>query len=185
MGIESGSRFRLPLLCDIKTVVLYVDQIVFMSLIRSSTSFLHTAPTSVSRTFWRRGRTDLGETDSSSTTMERNVSVSSRSAPSSPQIPHQMPSLWAFSATPEQGYQRRRAEEHHEHRGDRGGYIRELCIEDEDHPSTRFCAEVEDPRFKSKNDYVQDLHDHESAPSLRESSNISEAFFRYSVMERC
>ena len=39
----------------------------------------------------RRGRTLVGETDSSSIPRRRNVSVRLRSAPSSPQMPHQMP----------------------------------------------------------------------------------------------
>ena len=72
-------------------------QIVFASLIRSPRSFSRTTRTWVSRTFWRSGRTLLGDTESSSRPMARNSSVSSRSAPSSPQIPHQMPSLWALS----------------------------------------------------------------------------------------
>ena len=39
----------------------------------------------------RRGRTLVGETDSSSIPRRRNVSVRLKSAPSSPQMPHQMP----------------------------------------------------------------------------------------------
>ena len=49
------------------------------------------------RTFSRSGSTAGGLTDSSSTPMRRKVSVKVRSAPSSPQIPTQMPALWPFS----------------------------------------------------------------------------------------
>ena len=54
---------------------------------------------SVMRTALRSGSTERGVTESSSTPMARNVSVRARSAPSSPQMPTQMPFLWAFSVT--------------------------------------------------------------------------------------
>lgn len=55
--------------------------------------------TSVSRMALRSGRILSGDTDSSSTPMARNSRVNVESAPSSPQIPVQMPALWEFSTT--------------------------------------------------------------------------------------
>ena len=52
---------------------------------------------SASRMILRTGRMQAGETDNSSTPIFRNVSVRVVSAPNSPQIPHQIPSLCAFS----------------------------------------------------------------------------------------
>lgn len=46
----------------------------------------------------RSGRTEDGETDSSSMPMARKVSSRETSAPSSPQMPIQMPAAWAASA---------------------------------------------------------------------------------------
>ena len=49
-------------------------------------------------TFLTRSTID-GATDSSSSPIRRNSSVSSRSAPSSPQMPDHLPYLWALSVT--------------------------------------------------------------------------------------
>ena len=51
-----------------------------------------------SRIFFLSGNTIAGDTDSSSSPIFRNSSVSSRSAPSSPQIPIHFPSACALSA---------------------------------------------------------------------------------------
>ena len=51
---------------------------------------------SISRIILRIGSTKVGETESSSTPISIKVSVNDISAPSSPQIPAQIPSLCAF-----------------------------------------------------------------------------------------
>ena len=54
---------------------------------------------SISLTIFLTGRTKVGDTDSSSSPISTNLSVSVLSAPSSPQIPAQIPSLCALSTT--------------------------------------------------------------------------------------
>lgn len=54
---------------------------------------------SISLTIFLTGRTKVGDTDSSSSPISTNLSVSVVSAPSSPQIPAQIPSLCALSTT--------------------------------------------------------------------------------------
>lgn len=59
-------------------------------------------PQSGYRNQWERmasltGRTLAGDTESSSRPSSRKVPVRARSAPSSPQMPHQMPARWAAS----------------------------------------------------------------------------------------
>ena len=53
---------------------------------------------SIERIADRSGSTADGETESSSIPIDRKVSISSASAPSSPQMPIQIPALCAFSA---------------------------------------------------------------------------------------